>query len=238
MLKAALRKIKQEVRLAGLTQVAKTVSREKITFLTPDKLKLLESEVRNVIKAGVKGDILEFGLAWGGSAAVISQQATTDHPYHGFDVFSMIPPPTSEKDDDFSRERYEVIKAGKAEGFGGNEYYGYRKDLFGDVNKLLDRFGRAVDNKTVFLHKGLFEETWPHYKGASVAFAHIDCDWYDPVKYCLENVGKLMPVGAVMIIDDYPEFGGCKTATDEFLAEHGDKFRAEMKARLVIRRVA
>ena len=38
------------------------------------------------------------------------------------------------------------------------------------------------------LHKGLFEDTWPMVatKIHQIALAHVDCDWYDPVKYCLE----------------------------------------------------
>lgn len=242
LLKAVLlpigRPIRREIRLLGLDPVGKAVSREQLTFLTPDKLKLLQEELEAVLQAGVKGDICEFGLAWGGSSVLIAQQASKEHPYHGFDVFGMIPPPSSEKDDDFSRERYEVIKAGRAEGFGGNEYYGYRDDSYGKVEALFARFGRPVDNQAIFLHKGLFEETLPSFASTAVAFAHIDCDWYDPVRVTLGAMHSRLSLGGRMIIDDYPEFGGCKAATDEFLAAHPGKYRSTMKARLVLERIA
>jgi O-methyltransferase len=70
----------------------------------------------------------------------------------------------------------------------------------------------------VFLHKGLFETTLPSYNGAPIAFAHIDCDWYDPVRYCLREVGERLSPGGGIILDDYHDYGGCRQATDEFLA--------------------
>jgi asparagine synthase (glutamine-hydrolysing) len=51
-----------------------------------------------------------------------------------------------------------------------------------------------------------------------VAFAHIDCDWYDPVKYCLEALEHRLSPGGEIVLDDYHDYGGCQTATDEFLA--------------------
>ncbi len=40
-----------------------------------------------------------------------------------------------------------------------------------------------MDNRRVFLHKGLFDQTWQQFPASEkVAVAHIDCDWYDPVK--------------------------------------------------------
>jgi len=130
----------------------------------------------------------------------------------------MIPPPTSEKDDAKSKQRYEVIAAGKSKGIRGDRYYGYRPHLYEEVCASFAHHGVAVDGKQVFLHKGFFETTLPYYDAASVALAHIDCDWYDPVRCCLAAVAERLSVGGAIILDDYHDYGGCRRATDEFLA--------------------
>ena len=53
---------------------------------------------------------------------------------------------------------------------------------------------------------------------APVAFAHIDVDWYEPVKVSLERIFPYLSAGGCIVLDDYHDWGGCKKATDEFLA--------------------
>jgi len=148
------------------------------------------------------------------------------------------PPPTSTKDDAKSKERYETISAGKSTGIGGDVYYGYRTDLFETVCATLAKYGHPVGDGRVFLHKGLFEETWPSYGRTQVAFAHIDCDWYDPVRFCLNAVVARLAPGGIIVLDDYYDYGGCRTATNEFLSEHADAFSIDEGANLVLRRAS
>jgi asparagine synthase (glutamine-hydrolysing) len=201
---------------------ARRVLREHLTYLSTIKLWRLERALAGVVRNQVQGDLLEFGVALGGSAILISGYATNGRRFHGFDVFSMIPPPTSTKDDDKSRSRYDLIKNGKSGGLGGEKYYGYRKDLLQDVRNSFARHGRPVDGDNIQLHKGLFEETWPKLRIEQVSFAHIDCDWYDPVKYCLTVVYDRLSPGGVILLDDYHDYGGAQTAVDEFIATHPD----------------
>ncbi len=205
--------------LLGRPSLAHSVRKEGLTYLRPDKMKRIEQALRSV--AGVPGDFLEFGVALGGSAIVIAAQAEGRH-FHGFDVFEMIPPPTSDKDDVKSKERFEVIRSGQASGIAGETYYGYRPDLLGDVKAAFARHGLPVDGRSRFLHKGLFEATWPEVAIERVAFAHLDCDWYDPVRFCLEAVADRLSPGGLLVIDDYHAYGGCRTAVDEFLGERAD----------------
>jgi asparagine synthase (glutamine-hydrolysing) len=55
-----------------------------------------------------------------------------------------------------------------------------------------------------------------------IALAHIDCDWYDPVRFCLHAVADKVSEGGIVIIDDYNDWGGCRKAVDEFIAERSD----------------
>lgn len=206
-----------------LSNTAKRVRQDRLTYLTPQKLLRIEQAMRRVKDRQVAGDFLEFGVALGGASIVIATEARAQHRgFAGFDVFAMIPPPSSAKDDAKSKERYAVIAAGKPKGIGGDAYYGYRSDLYADVVASFERHGLAVDGAEVALWKGLFEQTWPQRKAGPIAFVHIDCDWYDPVKYCLESAAAQLRPGGIMMLDDYHDYGGCRTATEEFRAAHAD----------------
>jgi asparagine synthase (glutamine-hydrolysing) len=138
--------------------------------------------------------------------------------FHGYDVFGQIPPP-GENDPPEVHERYAVITAGKSTGIGGDVYYGYRADLLEHVSATFERYGLAVGER-IQLHKGLFEDTL-HPEDA-IALAHIDSDWYDPVKLCLERIHPKLSPGGLIVLDDYFDWGGCRRATDEFLASRPD----------------
>ena len=89
-------------------------------------------------------------------------------------------------------------------------------------NKFIRALVRDIEALDQMLHEGLFEDTWPSVAIPQIAFVHIDCDWYDPVSYCLEAVADKMPPGGVIVIDDYHDYGGCHCAVDEFRARRDD----------------
>src|SRR5688572_13192838 len=78
----------------GLSPISRTVLREGLTYLTPSKLRRIEAALQSV--GDVPGDFAEFGVALGGSAILISN-AAEGRQFHGFDVFGLIPEPTSGK---------------------------------------------------------------------------------------------------------------------------------------------
>jgi O-methyltransferase len=216
-LRSVARRVRDRLSGDGLSPLARSVVAEGLTYLTPAKLRRMENALNSL--SAVEGGLAEFGVALGGSAILIAKSAR-GREFHGFDVFAMIPEPTSDKDDRKSKDRYQTIKSGASEGIDGQTYYGYREDLFSDVKASFARHGLTVGEGGVFLHKGLFEETWPVAKVGRIAFAHIDCDWYDPVTYCLDAVDKVMDPGGIILIDDYHDYGGCRTAVDEFLVRN------------------
>jgi asparagine synthase (glutamine-hydrolysing) len=199
-----------------LSPLARSVKRQNITYLSSAKLLRLENVLR-VASDRPKGVFLEFGVALGGSAILIAMAAKNKCRFYGFDVFGTIPPPTSEKDDEKSKRRYETIVSKASPGIGGEMYYGYRPDLLNDVASAFAHNGLKVDGQDIALVKGLFQETWPMMKVGEVAFCHIDCDWYDPVKFCLDAVGPILAENGMILLDDYHDYGGCRIATNEFL---------------------
>jgi O-methyltransferase len=203
----------------GLSRVARKVRGDGLTYLSPRKLARIEGCLSDVTRQGVPGDFVETGVALGGCAIVIASRLTGDRRFHGYDVFGMIPPP-SDADPPEVHERYERIASGRSEGIDGGEYYGYRDRLYDDVVAAFAVHGIPVDGHRVQLHRGLFEDTLNPER--AVAFAHIDCDWHDPVALSLERIYPQLSAGGWLVIDDYYAYGGATSAVDEFRAAHPD----------------
>jgi O-methyltransferase len=193
------------------------VVEKRLTYLHPEKLTLLMATVERLNADGVAGNLAEFGVALGGSAICIASQLVAGRNFYGFDNFDLIPRPEP-IDGERPNSRYAVIKSGLSPGIGGDRYYGYEPDRLGVVSRNFAEFGLCVDDERIVLIKGLFEETLPRYLKEPIAFAHIDCDWYSPVRFCLHQLYPLLPDNGTIIIDDYNHWEGCTKATDEFCA--------------------
>jgi O-methyltransferase len=231
----------QRVRTAAvkwsLSPCARSVMKNGLTYLSPQKLRAIERCVKRLDREGIRGDFIECGVALGGSAILLSSLLSPGRSFHGYDVFEMIPPPGPQDEPD-AHERYAVIKTGASAGIGGEQYYGYMANLRDVVVQNFSKYGQAVDDKRICLHRGLFENTLQFAAGSQVALAHIDCDWYDPVRLCLERIYAHLAVGGCMILDDYNDFRGCRKAADGFLAEKPDLALVATAPNAIIRRIA
>ena len=204
-----------------VSSVAMEVQLRKLTYLGADRLSSMLEELVRVKAREVIGDFAEFGLALGGSGICIASHLDGARRYWGFDSFGMMPPPT-EADGAAAGKRYEVIASKRSQGIGGDQYYGYVEDLYGVVMANFAQFGLRIDQRTLNLVAGTFQDTLPQQIPFPVAFAHIDCDWYEHVKYCLDFIyGRLSRFG-VIIADDYNDWPGCRTAVDEFCSKRND----------------
>jgi O-methyltransferase len=201
---------------AWSSPLAAAVVREHLTYLSAERLGNIEWVLGEVVGNRVPGSFVEAGVAQGGSAIVIAAHLDGDRRFAGYDVFGMIPPP-SERDPEGAHSRYSVIASGQSEGIAGDTYYGYHEDLLSEVKRSFLAHGISVDGDRVQLHAGLFEDTL-HLTGP-VAFAHIDCDWYEPVYLSLHRIYPRLSPGGFIILDDYYDWGGAKSAADAFL-EH------------------
>jgi len=195
------------------------------------KLRNLEQALRQARE--VSGDYLEAGVALGGSAVVIGSQMPTDRTLHLYDTFAMIPA-ASDRDPPEAQERFDTIRSGASGGIGGNPYYGYLDNLDQRVCRTLEEYG--LRGRFV-LHKGLFETTLT--PDGPVALAHLDSDWYESVRVCLDRIYPHLARGGLLVSDDYSDWGGAREALDEFWSEHGDIVRVaggEQGTNLVLRR--
>ena len=190
-----------------------------LTYLSREKLENIKNCINLVQSNRIPGIFIEYGVALGGSAIFIVSNMEGNRRFVGYDLFGTIPAP-GVNDDQKSHERYAVIKNGRSQGIAGEKYYGYEDDLLTKVKSSFQDFGFPVDGKRVTLVKGLFEDTINFEASTKIAFAHIDCDWYDPVMLCLEQTAPFLQPGGVIVLDDYNDYGGCKSATDEFLTKN------------------
>lgn len=199
----------------------------KLSYLADKKLASLASTCHSIERAKLPGIFVEAGCALGGSTILIASCKKPVRPMFVYDVFGMIPPPTREDTQDV-HDRYQIIVQGKSKGIGGDKYYGYQPDLYDVVQSNLKSFGINQKDQAVSLIKGLLEDTMQI--DGPVAFAHVDVDWYQPVKTCLQRVFPKLVVGGSMILDDYHDWGGCRKATDEYLREVTGQFELDDSA--------
>jgi hypothetical protein len=177
------------------------------TMCSNTRLRALYRAVRYVIHNGVNGDLVECGCARGGSAALmaLTQQRLAGHrPIWLFDTFEGLPAPTADDPD------FEIA------------------DLFtgtcqASVEEVQDLFERLQLAEGVHLIKGLFQDTLPPAEVREIAVLHIDGDWYDSVKTCLENLYDRVTPRGIIQFDDYGYWKGARKAVDEFLEKRGIK---------------
>jgi O-methyltransferase len=181
------------------------------TTLSKERLLNLETAVRMVVRNGVPGDVVECGCAEGGSAALMAlwlERLKSPKRVYLFDTFEGLPPPTLD-DPEYDKA---VGWTGKCRG-SLDQVQGLFRDL-------------GVFDRAVFV-KGLFQATLPTYDIPPIALLHLDGDWYESTKVCLDHLWDRLSPGGVLQIDDYGAWEGCRKAVDEFIHLRGIK--AELK---------
>jgi O-methyltransferase len=167
--------------------------------------------VQYIVKSNVRGDLVECGCARGGSAALLGltlQRMKTRRPIWLFDTFAGLPAPTLEDPDFKIAELYTGTCAGTLE----------------EVRRLFTRLHLMTDAHFV---QGLFQETLVTTSPPAIALLHLDGDWYESVKVCLDNLYDKVVPGGVIQFDDYGYWKGARKAVDEFLERRAIKVSLE-----------
>jgi hypothetical protein len=82
-----------------------------------------------------------------------------------------------------------------------------------------------LNQETTHLIKGWFNDTLSAHKEriGKIALLHLDGDWYESVKVCLDELYDSVIQGGFIVIDDYGHWQGCRKATDEFIKQRNLK---------------
>lgn len=159
--------------------------------------------VRHVVEGGIPGDVVECGTARGGSAALMGltlERLRAPRTLWVFDTFEGIPPPTADDPD-------EAI---------ARLYTGQFRGEQSEVEALFARLGILARSRLV---KGLFQDTVATAPVRQIAVLHLDGDWYESVKVCLDHLYDRVSPGGVVQIDDYGHWEGARKAVDEFMRD-------------------
>lgn len=195
--------------------ISQEVFKRKLSFSSVAALDELADIVKANDENNINGCIIEVGCALGGSAIVIAFAKNLNTSFFVYDTFNMIPAP-SEKDGKDVHAFYKKMKAGNAPGIRGSKYYAYVDNLIAKVHSAFLDFNLPLFINNISLVKGDIRNTM--YIDFPVSFAHLDCDWYESVMTCLQQIWPNLVIGGTLVIDDYDAWSGCKKAVTDFFA--------------------
>lgn len=188
----------RKLRDAAALAVMRETLDEGRTLLGTDRLWTLWEAARNVAPLGLP--VIEVGSYRGGSAAMLARAlraAGGTGGVHAVDTFAGHPEgAVGERDGDVHTTGH----------FDDTSYEA--------VSAYLAPLGVTV-------HRGAFADVAPHLPDTAWALAHIDTDLFGPTLDCLRTLTARMPVGGVVVVDDYdaPKCPGVREAVEAFLAE-------------------
>jgi len=169
------------------------------------RLKGIYKGVCDVINRDIKGDFVECGTARGGCAGLMRLTAKVrgdDRPMWVYDTFEGLPLPSVDDPD------HELAKS----------RVGQCRGEFEDVRSLFENLG-VIENTRLI--KGLFQDTLPETRPESISLLHLDGDWYESTKVCLDHLYDKVTPGGVIQIDDYGHWAGARKALHEFFEARG-----------------
>jgi hypothetical protein len=165
---------------------------------------------------GLRGDLVECGVARGGSAALmalVNEKLSQPATLWLFDSYEGLPDPTAKDyQNDSTGSHVRPLPRGACLG------------TYEEVERLL--FDQLhLPRERVKMVRGWFQDTLPATVAniSAISVLRLDGDWYESTKVCLDYLyDKVLP-GGFVIADDYHSCFGCTRAVDEFLAQRGLK---------------
>ncbi len=97
-----------------------------------------------------------------------------------------------------------------------HEWVGKCRGGLDEVQELFDKL--SISDYAVFV-KGTFDQTLQGNAPSQIALLHLDADWYESTRVCLDALWDRLVPGGIMQVDDYGTWDGCRKAIDEFFAE-------------------
>jgi predicted O-methyltransferase YrrM/predicted Zn-dependent protease len=185
------------------------------TMLSEERLFSLFTLVKRVCQENLPGNIVECGVAGGGSsalmAAVIQRYSTQPRFVYSVDSFEGMPQPTE-------ADTHQGIEA-EATGWGTGT-------CAAPESSLLEIAAKLGVTDLVKPIKGYFEEVLPIRRDwfGMIAFLHMDGDWYSSTKAILDYLYEHVSDDGMIQVDDYGYWEGCRKALHDFETARGLHF--------------
>ena len=175
----------------------------------------------------LEGDILEFGVAKGGTTCLMAEKLSSTgrmKTIHAFDSFH-----------GFDETEFEsALASGDVTDPGQRHVFSTKEYSLQYVEAKLRAFGLQ---SFVRLYPGLFQTTLQPFldanRGSRICFSLIDCDLATSVRFCAETIYESVVPGGVILFDDYASMApgkrftayspGVRKVVDEFVAKHRPK---------------
>ena len=189
----------------------------KCTMLSIQRLSGLVLGAKHIAKHGITGDVVECGVAGGGSAlAVLRTLSRTDdiRDVYLYDTYTGMPEPG-----DMDKKTRDATHA--------KDLYAEKKNWNahsqGRVERTITKLCPNYPMDRIQFIQGMVEDTIPKTVPDKIALLHLDTDFYSSTKHELEHLFPRLAVGGVLILDDYGAWSGAQRATDEYIKAHDIK---------------
>jgi tetratricopeptide (TPR) repeat protein len=207
-----------------------------LAIQSPDAVASLIRAVSYVVAEKIPGAFVECGVYKGGAIMTMMlallELNAKDRDIYLFDTFEGMPMPqevdayhSGRSAEDEWRERM------RADGTSG-----WVVSTLDETKANIDLIGYPRDR--IFYVKGLVEETLPKHAPSEIALLRLDTDFYSSTKHELVHLFPRIPVGGILIIDDYGVFRGSQLAVDEYFRENNIRFflgRADANVRIGVK---
>jgi O-methyltransferase len=139
------------------------------------------------------------------SAAILHLGGHSRH-YYFCDSFKGLPPVTTEDGPEALKWQSDIT---------GPRYFNNCAASIDEFSSVISTVGICPDN--IHTIAGFYEDTLPGLTVGPIAVLRLDCDWYLSTLTCLEKFWDHLLPGALVIIDDYFDWEGCRKAVHHFL---------------------
>lgn len=182
------------------------------------ELRVIIRELCGVLSNKTPGDLVELGCYNGTTSLFIERELSEHEPkrnFHVYDSFEGLPPKTGADDSPAGTQ------------FVAGELRASRKAFI----KNFKHAGLPLPT----IHRCWFESLTPQDMPNGIAFAFLDGDFYESIRFSLEVITSRLQKGACIVIDDYQSesLPGAKKAADEWARVHSRVIKPEQSLGII-----
>lgn len=172
------------------------------TVVDNERLMSLMVLADDIEKRGIEGDVVECGVARGGSAAILTY-ASGRHCWL-YDSCAGLPVPTGLNE----TEALDYVGANQTS-----------PEIIAEAFEAIQIPQSQYTLRVGWFHDTLTQEPLPK----KIALLHIDADWFESVYLSLAKLYDLVSPGGIVVLDDYGYWTGCRKAFHMYFAVKGNR---------------